>query len=168
MLPPGCFPCQAAVARAARHVARVFRHPARRVAHHVLRHPGKVIIAACCAGAIGPGGGALPAAPESAPRAAYAAPLPAAAGWPEMPGWSVASGAAFGGGMGGVALSGNSPVLIPVYSEAPGAALIPTQPASARLPSSSTTHVTSIPEPASFALLLLPAGIVIAIRRRAT
>jgi hypothetical protein len=123
----------------------------RHIAHRIARHSGKLIIAACCAGAIGPGGGALSAAPENAPHAAYAAPLPASAGWPDMPGWSVASGAAFG----------NAPVLIPVYERAPSPQLLDTRPVVfPRKPP------TNVPEPSSVAVFLLPGLWVLWVRRR--
>lgn len=186
LLPADCFPCPPAIARAMRHIAhsisnvsrratRPLRHPMRHIAHHIMRHPGKITIAVCCAGAIGPGGGALSAPPTNSPAAIYAPPPTPT--WPEIPSYSGGSGYGPGGIYGGGAsayglapsASNNSslPALIPVYSATPPSEIIPTQPPTVRLPSS-PTHVTSIPEPASFALLLLPAGVVIAIRRRTT
>jgi len=165
MLPAGCFPCPPVIRHIAHHVARRFRHPVRRILHHAMRHPGKIVVAACCAGTLGPGAGTLPVAPPNAPSAVYAAPLPASAGWPEMPGWSVASGPAFGGGVfGSGATGGNAPVFIPVYERAPAPQLLATQP----VVSPANTPPTHIPEPASLALLLLPMGALAVARRSRT
>lgn len=179
-LPAGCTPCPPVVSdaarhaairlhRAARHVTRPFHHPGRHLVHLALRHPGKIIVGVCCAGALGPIGGALTTPPAGLPAAIYT-PSPAIAGnapaWPEIPSYSGGSGIGPGGIYGGAAGS-NAPALIPVYGEAPRPLPIPTQPGTVHFPPSSATHLTNVPEPASFALLLLPAGAVIAIRRRA-
>lgn len=177
-LPAGCFPCAPVVASAARHIARPvrhvarsitrpFHHPARHITHLALRHPGKIIIGVCCAGALGPVGGALPLPPPNLPAAIYMPPVavanaaPPAQAWPEIPSYSGGSGIGPGGiygngnGNGAAYTTGsNAPAPIPVYGQTTAPTLIPIQPA------------TNIPEPASFALLLLPAGIIIAIRRR--
>jgi len=183
-LPANCSPCPPVIAHAARHVARhtiraahhvtrPFRHPAKHLVHLALRHPGKIIIGVCCAGAVGPAGGALTAPPPNLPAGIYTSPpaivvaAPEAPTWPEIPSYSGGGGIGPGGIYGAIAApGGTAPSLLPVYGGTPTPTLIPTQPASARLPSP-TTHLTSIPEPATLALLLLPAGIVIAIRRRA-
>jgi len=147
------------VRRAAHHATRPFRHPVRHIAHHALRHPGKIIIAACCAGAIGPGGGALSAAPTSAPRAAYAAPLPASAGWPEMPNYTGMGGGIIGIGGGGAAL-------IPVYGKTPAPQLLEFAPPIASTRGTPPIQTTSVPEPSSVAVFLLPGLWVLLVRRR--
>ena len=184
-LPAGCTPCPPVVShaarhaairlhRAARHVTRPFHHPGRHLVRLALRHPGKIIVGVCCAGALGPIGGALTTPPAGLPAAIYTPPAAiagSAPAWPEIPSYS----GGYGIGPGGIygvtpsvitAPGSNAPALIPVYGETPAPLPIPTQPGTVHFPPSSATHLTNVPEPASFALLLLPAGLVIAIRRR--
>jgi len=80
-------------------------------------------------------------------------------GWPEIP--------AYSGGIGGVGgIGGGGAVLIPTYSNA-HPALLSTPPNVLNTPPS-VTHTTSVPEPSSFALLLLPVAGVALLRRART
>jgi hypothetical protein len=91
----------------------------------------------------------------------------ASQGWPEMPGWAVASG-----GLGGNLIGGATSALIPVYTHQPSPELLSVQP-NVYGPSGSlrgnwhgTASIpTQVPEPSSFAVLLLPLTAIPLIRR---
>jgi hypothetical protein len=168
MLPVNCIPCPAPVRHAARHVAhhvhhRVFRPVGRRVhhvAHHVVHHAPRIVAYGCCAAAVGGLGGALVAPPGGyfvPPAIAEAPPVGGyggtAQGWPEMPTYS--------GLGGGVAIGGGGAVMIPVYNKMPTPQLLDTRPVVfPRKPP------TSVPEPSSVAVFLLPGLWVLWARRR--
>lgn len=178
MLLAGCIPCPAPVHHAARHVARhihrrVFRpvgHRVHHVAHHIAHRAPRIVAYGCCAAAVGGLGGALVAPPGgyfAPPAVAEAPPVGGyggtARGWPEMP--------AYSGLGGGIAIGGGGAAMIPVYGKTPSPELLGVQPNIYTPPTTRHTEnvppVTKVPEPASLALLLLPAGAVVLIRRRA-
>jgi hypothetical protein len=74
-----------------------------------------------------------------------------------MPGWAVATG-----GIGGNLIGGATSALIPVYTHQPSPELLSVQPNVYSIP---PLHRTSVPEPSSFAVLLLPLTAIPLIRR---
>jgi hypothetical protein len=149
-----CIPCPAPVRHVARVVHRHVLRPIGRHVHHVWHHVPRVIAYGCCAAAVGgmgaaivaPPGGYFPQTPEAAPATYAQAPQ----GWPETPAYS-------GIGGGGV-------VLIPTYSNA-HPALLSVPPNVLRGTPPATTHTTNVPEPSTFALLLLPVVALPVLRR---
>lgn len=168
-----CIPCPAPV----RHFAHHFHHhalrPIGRHVHHVAHHTPRIIAYGCCVAAIGGMGGALVAPPGGffpAPSASYAPDtggggVPGAGsaggyggsqGWPEMPAYSGSIG-----GVGGI--GGGGAVLIPTYSNThPSLLSVPPNVLRGGPP---IAHTTSVPEPSSFALLLVPVVALPILRR---
>jgi len=154
-----CIPCPAPVRHVARTVHRRVFRPIGRHLHHIWHHAPRIIAYGCCAAAVGgmgaaivaPPGGFFPQAPGAAPTVYAQAPGGGGSqGWPEMPAYS-------GIGGGGV-------VLIPTYSNA-HPALLSVPPNVLRSTPPAATHTTNVPEPSTFALLLVPVVALPILRR---
>lgn len=162
MLPVNCIPCPAPVRHAAHHAARHIRRALKsigrrmhRAAHHVAHHTSRIVAYGCCAAAVGGLGGALVAPPGGyfvPPEIAEAQPANTTQGWPEMPAYS--------------GIGGGGAAFIPIYSNARPQLLQVSPPIGGTRGTTPPINTTSIPEPSSVALFLLPGLWVLLLRRR--
>lgn len=152
-----CIPCPAPVRHIARAIHRHAFRPVGRHVHRVIHHVPRVIAYGCCAAAVGgmgaaivaPPGGYFPQAPEAAPAVYAQAPGGGSQGWPETPAYS--------------GIGGGGAVLIPTYSNAHPTLL--SVPPNVLRSGPLATHTTNVPEPSTFALLLLPVVALPILRR---